>query len=192
MVQKIKNFLKKCRRKMIGPVYQPTKYPLIQLPSRHKIDLSRSRIFPENKIIFGEGNIFEGQIMADLPDAKVTFGENSYFGASTIVTAVGVNIGSNVLVSWGCYICDHDSHSIKPELRKNDPRDWFDGKKDWTHVTKRPVVIGDNVWIGFNSIILKGVTIGEGAVVAAGSVVTKDVPPRTVVAGNPAKVVKQV
>jgi acetyltransferase-like isoleucine patch superfamily enzyme len=55
-----------------------------------------------------------------------------------------------------------------------------------------PVVIEDKVWIGFNVIILKGVRVGEGAVVAAGSVVTKDVPPYCVVAGNPAHVVKEL
>ena len=55
-----------------------------------------------------------------------------------------------------------------------------------------PVVIEDYVWIGMNSIILKGVTIGKGAVVAAGSVVTKSVPPMTVVGGNPAEVIKKV
>ncbi len=55
----------------------------------------------------------------------------------------------------------------------------------------KPVKIGDNVWIGCNSIILKGITIGNGAVVAAGSIVTKDVPPKVLVGGNPAKVIKE-
>lgn len=55
-----------------------------------------------------------------------------------------------------------------------------------------PVKISDKVWIGFNSIILKGVTIGEGAVVGAGSVVTKDVPAWTVVAGNPARIIREI
>jgi len=62
--------------------------------------------------------------------------------------------------------------------------------KDWSVVPTKPIRICDKVWIGMNAIILKGVTIGEGAVVAAGAVVTKDVPPWTVAAGNPARVVK--
>ena len=68
----------------------------------------------------------------------------------------------------------------------------FIQNKDWRNVNSRPIVIKDDVWIGMNVIILKGVTIGEGAIVGAGSVVTKDVPAWTVVAGNPAKVVKHL
>lgn len=64
-------------------------------------------------------------------------------------------------------------------------------KLDSDEETFRPVKIGDRCWIGCNSIILKGVTLGEGAVVAAGSVVTKDVPPRTLVGGNPARVLRE-
>lgn len=64
--------------------------------------------------------------------------------------------------------------------------------KDWSVVKTAPIHINEKVWIGMNAIILKGVTIGEGAIVGAGSVVTKDVPPWTVVAGNPARVVKKL
>ena len=66
------------------------------------------------------------------------------------------------------------------------------GNKDWTDVPVRSVVIGDKAWIGFNSIVLKGVSIGERAIVAAGSVVTRDVPAATVVAGNPARVIREI
>ena len=76
--------------------------------------------------------------------------------------------------------------------RKNDVKDWFVGKKDWSFVIKRPISIKNKAWIGFNSIILKGVTIGEGAIVGAGSVVTKDVPPYTIVAGNPARIIREI
>ncbi|WP_263358973.1 acyltransferase [Acidicapsa ligni] len=71
-------------------------------------------------------------------------------------------------------------------------RDWYHGKKDWKTVILKPVRICDKSWIGLNAIVLKGVEIGEGAVVAAGSVVTKNVPSWTVVAGNPAKVIREI
>ena len=64
--------------------------------------------------------------------------------------------------------------------------------KNWNVVKKSPVIIEDKVWIGTRSIILKGVTVGEGAIVGAGSVVTKDVQPWTVVAGNPAQKIKEL
>ena len=62
----------------------------------------------------------------------------------------------------------------------------------WENSEHAPIVIGDNVWIGEYSAILKGVTIGEGSIVASHSVVTKDVPPYTIVAGNPARIVKHL
>lgn len=87
---------------------------------------------------------------------------------------------------------DHDSHAIMFDDRKNDVINWAIGKKDWTKVDSQPIVVKNKAWIGFNSIILKGITIGEGAIVAAGSVVTKDVPAYSIVAGNPARVVRLI
>ena len=69
---------------------------------------------------------------------------------------------------------------------------WIKGIKEWDNVIMKPVVIEDRSWVGLNSIILKGIRIGEGAVVSAGSVVTKNVPPYTVVGGNPAKILKRI
>ena len=65
-------------------------------------------------------------------------------------------------------------------------------KKTWDDVVIRPTIIEEDVWIGVNAIILKGIIIGKGAIVAAGAVVTKNVPPNTIVAGNPAKVIKEL
>ena len=104
------------------------------------------------------------------------------------------------MISWGCTIIDTDAHSLNWNHRIKDVLDWkkglTDGKvgayKDWSNVTSSNIKIEDKVWIGFNSIILKGVTIGQGAVIAAGSVVTKDVPAFTLVGGNPAKIIKKL
>lgn len=102
------------------------------------------------------------------------------------------------MFSWGCTVIDTDAHSLLSEQRTNDVVDWKRGLdehkigcyKDWSNVNHAPIIIKNKAWIGFNSIILKGVTIGEGAIVGAGSVVTKDVPDFAVVAGNPAKIIK--
>jgi acetyltransferase-like isoleucine patch superfamily enzyme len=95
-------------------------------------------------------------------------------------------------VSWGVTIVDHDSHNLNWELRQSDVRQWAQGRKDWTNVPHAPVVIADKAWIGFNVTVLKGVTIGEGAVVAACAVVTKDIPPYSLAGGNPAQVIRKL
>ena len=140
----------------------------------------------------GEGSIVEGRVVSDRQGSVVSIGRNTFIGGSTIVCAERIEIGDDVLISWGCTIVDHDSHALLWRDRRDDVRDWFAGKKDWSAVTIKPVSIRDKAWIGFNTIVLKGVTIGEGAVVGAGSVVTRDVAPFTVVAGNPARVIRSL
>jgi galactoside O-acetyltransferase len=122
-------------------------------------------------------------------------------GSSDIICRTGIEFGNDIFVAWGCYFYDHDSHSLDYRDRQKDllqqVRDHraglsFIANKDWSGVKTKPIKIGSNAWIGMNATILKGVTVGEGAIVAAGSVVTKDVPAWTIVAGNPAKVVKNL
>jgi len=84
------------------------------------------------------------------------------------------------LIAEETKIFDNNSHGLSYENR--------DMSKD----DVAPIIIEDHAWIGMNSIILKGVTIGKGAVVAAGSIVTKDVPPMTLVAGNPARIIRRI
>jgi acetyltransferase-like isoleucine patch superfamily enzyme len=123
----------------------------------------------------------------------VTIGSNSFLGDSLLVCAERIDIGDDVLISWGGTVVDHDSHSLDFERRRFDVERTLKGEeKDWSCVKVRPVRICNRVWIGFNVAILRGVTIGEGAVVGACSVVTKDVAPYTVVAGNPARFVREI
>ncbi len=115
------------------------------------------------------------------PNSKIIIGDNVGISGSTICATTSVTIGNNVLIGSGCLISDTDSHPI----------DWEDRLYDRNQKTRKaPIVIKDNAFIGARSIILKGVTIGEGAVIGAGSVVSKDVPPYSIVCGNPARVVK--
>lgn len=115
------------------------------------------------------------------PGSRIVIGNNVGISGSTICAAQSVTIGNNVLIGSGCIITDTDSHPI-------DWKDRLEGRNENTFV--RPVTIGNDVFIGARCIILKGVTIGDRAVIGAGSVVTQDVPPDCVVAGNPAKIVK--
>lgn len=156
----------------------------------------RSRIF----LRIGDGAVVSGNFVFENSEGFIDIGDQTFIGKSLFISVDRISIGKNVLVSWGCTLMDTDAHSVFPDARKGDVSDWkrgvMEGKlgkyKNWEQVKHAPIVIEDDVWIGFNSIILKGVTIGRGAVVGAGSVVTKDVPPFAVVVGNPARVVRQM
>ena len=92
-----------------------------------------------------------------------------------------VTIGHNVVISERVIIRDSDNHSICEDGVN---------PEEYAKQQSLPIVIGNHVWIGMNAIILKGVTIGEGSIIAAGSVVNKDVPAHCMVGGVPAKVIK--
>lgn len=149
----------------------------------------------------GKDNIIGGRFIFESDEGYVSVGEHSYIGDSSFICRSGIEIGNNVTIAWGGYIYDHDSHSLNYQERRNDIEDElydirtgnnFILHKKWRTVNSKPIKICDDAWIGMNVIILKGVTVGEGAIVGAGSVVTKDVPAWTVVAGNPAQIVKRL
>ena len=117
------------------------------------------------------------------PYSRIEIGNNVGISGSSICARKKVKIGNNVLIGSGCLITDSDAHPI----------DWID-RRDAREDKVRcaPVIIGNDVFIGARSIILKGVTIGDRAIVGAGAVVSADVPPDCIVAGNPAKIVKRL
>jgi acetyltransferase-like isoleucine patch superfamily enzyme len=125
---------------------------------------------------------------------RCTIGDFTLLNGALIMAEEKIDIGSHCLVSWNVGIADSDFHPLEPAQRLIDAQalaPFFEGRPARPKLETAPVKICDNVWIGMNAVILKGVTIAENSVVAAGSVVTKSVPPNTVVAGNPAIVVKQ-
>jgi acetyltransferase-like isoleucine patch superfamily enzyme len=109
---------------------------------------------------------------------------SDHTGASSVVISSrsGIRIGRHVNIGGNVRIFDHDFHALDAEVRRS--------LRDAAECVTRPIVIGDDVFIGTNSIILKGVTIGDRAIIGAGSVVTKDVSADSMVAGNPATVIR--
>lgn len=148
----------------------------------------------------GHSCILKCKIIFETGSGSVKIGDGCYIGGSRIISTQSIEIGNWVTMAWGITIYDHNSHSLDYRERINDQKqqlkDWGSGNfiknKNWGVVDKKPIKVGDFAWIGFDAVILKGVTIGEGAIVGARSVVTRDVEPWTVVAGNPAHVVKRL
>lgn len=156
----------------------------------------------KNRVSIGDNTMVGCNFIFESDEGKISIGDNTYIGGGTsLISRNNIQIGNYVTIAWGCTIYDHNSHSLDYQERQKDIRrqndDYRNGRnfissKDWNVVKSKPIKIYDNAWIGFNSIILAGVTIGEGAIVGAGSVVRQDVEPWTVVAGNPAILIKRL
>lgn len=146
-----------------------------------------------NEIIIGDYAICRGSIRCQKEGARFFLGKRSFVGSGTIlVSTVGITVGEDVLIAHDCYITDTDGHSLSPDIRRMDIPNRWKNFKDWSVVNSSPVTIEKNAWIGPRVTILKGVTIGEGSIICAGGVVTRDVAPMTVVAGVPAKEIKKL
>jgi acetyltransferase-like isoleucine patch superfamily enzyme len=146
------------------------------------------------EINIGQNCLIQGQIVAERNESRINLADRVLLGGGSVIDcALSVTVERNVLISYACVIADADNHSLYAELRVNDLATWMDGHRhDWSHTEMAPIRICEGAWIGARSIVLKGVTIGAGAVVGMGSVVTKDVPPRTVVGGNPARIIREI
>lgn len=121
-------------------------------------------------------------ISARRPGATLSIGDDFGMTGGSLVCDQRISIGDRVWVGANAIITDTDFHPLDPEKRQSQPM----------AADTAPVTIEDDVFIGMNALVLKGVTIGAGSVVAAGCVVARDVPPRSVVVGNPARVVREV
>lgn len=121
-------------------------------------------------------------ISARRPGARLTIGDDFGMTGGSLVCDESITIGHRVWAGANAVIVDTDFHPLDAALRRAKP----------LAAKTAPITIADDVFIGMNALVLKGVHIGEGAVIAAGSVVSRDVPPKTVVAGNPARIIRKI
>ena len=149
--------------------------------------------FPNSKIIIGNNARFRSSFRSNFiglnrhcmistmrKDAVLEIGDNVGLSGTVIGCAKHIKIGDHVLGGGNAIITDYDWHPIIRHKNTNEP------------VEAKPVIIEDYVWLGLNSIVLKGVTIGAHSVIGANSVVTKSIPANVIAAGNPCKVIKEL
>ena len=138
----------------------------------------------EGRLEIGPQTLLEPQVWITAPgEARVRIGEGTFLNIGVMVAAVElVEIGSHCMFANGCFVTDGNH-------RFDDP----DRPVTWQGFTsKGPTRIGDNVWCGANVVVTSGVTIGDRSVIGANSVVTTDIPPFSIAAGSPARVIRQV
>jgi len=145
-----------------------------------------------DSIVVGSHCRIEGELFVCAHGGSITIGDWCFIGPETRVwSARKLVIGNRVLVSHGCNIMDSLTHPIDAAARHRHFQDiMLRGHPKDIDLDEQPVVIGDDAWIAAGAIILRGVNVGQGAIVAAGAVVTESVPAWTVVAGNPARVIR--
>lgn len=169
---RIKSFIGQVLYGLIGK-HMPISYSRFSFGAMHFRRMCAKLIFEE----CGKGvNIEKGATFA----STIKIGDYSNIGENAWLLSDGITIGNHVMMGPNCMIftSDHETKNLDIPMCQ----------QGFTDV--KPVVIGDDVWIGARVIILKGVTIGNGSVIAAGAVVTKDVEPYTIVGGVPAKFIK--
>jgi acetyltransferase-like isoleucine patch superfamily enzyme len=128
------------------------------------------------------------------PAGRVSLGAYALVHGARIVCDASVEIGDHALISWNVVLMDTYRLPFDAALRRRALERAARGARRVlpSEVEARPVSLGPNVWIGFDACVLPGVTIGEGSIVGARSVVVEDVEPFTVVAGNPARVIRRL
>lgn len=154
-----------------------------------RIHLTRGAL-PGNITLADNARIY-GTIVS-CKEGRVAFGQYAALGANSYVKCVNsVIIGDYTAIAPNVIIQDNNTHSVHPADRiKMQQTPSGDISRSWIYSDSAPILIGKNCWIGENSRICKGVTIGDGSVIAANSVVTHDVPSNSIAAGNPARIVK--
>lgn len=146
-----------------------------------------------NKIKIGENSLVKGDLLVFKHGGEIVIGDYSLVGeGSRIWSSVKVTIGNRVLISHNVNIHDNVSHPLDSKERHDDyKRNLENGLQTDLKINEAEVNISDDVWIGFNATILKGVNIGKGAIIGANTVVTKDVPAYSIVIGNPQQIIGQ-
>lgn len=143
-------------------------------------------------ISIGEGSVVRGELLVYAHGGEIVVGDHCYIGPGTrLWSAARISLGNFVLIAHNVDIFDNLTHPLDPVARRSHFRAILhSGHPKQDDLAEASITIGDDVWIAAGACIMRGITIGSGAVIAARAVVTADVPPLAVVAGNPARTVR--
>ena len=138
----------------------------------------------------GKNITLQSSSLATEAEGFIEIGDYSYISGAAIIACERVSIGKYVYIAGGTTIVDSDFHPLDPAERLEDTViiSTVGKKRQRPPFVIQPVIIEDDVWIGYNATILKGVTIGKGAIIQPGSVVIRDIPAGAIVSGNPAQI----
>lgn len=190
--EKLKTWLLKRRYglklKLNGPIKVLGRLPVFKLPGTSTITLGHKVVLNSDDENSNTALTYRCTLVCGL-NGHIEIGDNTMMNGVSITAYQKVVIGKNCQIASCTFISDTDFHPVNPQIRSVEA---LGHKFDYSEVNKAKVVIGNNVWIGWGSIILKGVTIGDNSIIAAGSVVLNDIPANVVAGGNPATVKKTI
>ncbi|RBQ03558.1 acyltransferase [Pedobacter miscanthi] len=164
------------------------KLPVFKLPGKSKIIIGKKVVLNSDSVNSNTALTYNCTLVCGL-QGTIEIGDNSMLNGVSITAYKRVKIGKNCQIASCTLISDTDFHPVNPSIRLMESMGY---KIDHTVVNKEEVLIGNNVWIGWGSTILKGVNIGDNSIIAAGSVVVNDIPSNVIAAGNPAKVKRSI
>ena len=160
--------------------FRINKWPLMRVHRNASVVLSDNVLLNSSNHSYHINMHSRVKIICDVGGAEIYIGKNTRIHGSCIHAFKKIHIGNDCLIAANCQIFDSNGHHSSPNERRI------------SNGTAKEITIGDNVWIGANSIILPGVSIGSNSIIAAGSVVNKSIPAEHIAGGNPAKSIKQI
>ena len=160
--------------------FRINKWPLMRVHRNASVVLSDNVLLNSSNHSYHINMHSRVKIMCDVGGAEIYIGKNTRIHGSCIHAFKKIHIGNDCLIAANCQIFDSNGHHSSPNERRI------------SNGTAKEITIGDNVWIGANSIILPGVSIGSNSIIAAGSVVNKSIPAEHIAGGNPAKSIKRI
>ncbi len=157
-------------------------YGIPRIENKGRITLGNNMRLNSALCTYNSGNLEGPVLLRTSKEGSITTGDEVYLNGTAIISEISVTLGSRIMIGANTVIMDTNTHNVP----------WENRLRRWDKIVRKPVRVEDDVWIGASCFIMKGVTVGKGSIIAAGSIVSKDVEPFSIYAGNPAVFVKKI